>query len=130
MPDFDLEIISSLINVKSLYVLAAFLLLSRPTAIFIGIATQKWRKTIEDEKKKTLKDAGLWIGVIERFLILIFILVGQDTAVGFLLAAKSIFRYGDLRETEEKNQTEYVMIGTLLSFGIAVAIGYAMRIIV
>ena len=41
-------------------------------------------------------------------------------AVGFLLAAKSIFRFGDLKEAHDIKLTEYVLIGTLLSFGIAI----------
>lgn len=126
--DLELDIVAQISDTKNLYVIGAFILLSRPTSIFIGIATQKWRKEIEDDKKKTLKDAGLWIGVIERFLILIFILAKQDAAIGFLLAAKSIFRFGDLRKTEEKNQTEYLLIGTFLSFGMAVVIGYLLRL--
>ncbi|UII31437.1 DUF3307 domain-containing protein [Fulvivirga ulvae] len=127
--DLELDIIAFISEPKRLYVIAAFVLLSRPASIFIGIATQKWRKEVEDDKKKTLKDAGLWIGMIERFLILIFILMKQDAAIGFLLAAKSIFRFGDLRKTEEKNQTEYLLIGTFLSFGMAVVVGYLLRLI-
>ncbi|MBL6445646.1 DUF3307 domain-containing protein [Fulvivirga sp. 29W222] len=127
--DFKLDIIAMISDTKRLYVIAAFVILSRPASIFIGIATQKWRQEVEDDKKKTLKDAGLWIGVIERFLILIFILAKQDAAIGFLLAAKSIFRFGDLRKTEEKNQTEYLVIGTFLSFGMAVVVGYLLRLV-
>lgn len=127
--DFELDILALISDPKRLYVIGAFILLSRPTSIFIGIATQKWRKEIEDDKKETLKDAGLWIGVIERFLILIFLLAKQDAAIGFLLAAKSIFRFGDLRKTEEKNQTEYLLIGTFLSFGMAVVVGYLLRLV-
>ncbi|RYE13805.1 MAG: DUF3307 domain-containing protein, partial [Sphingobacteriales bacterium] len=41
-------------------------------------------------------------------------------AVGFLLAAKSIFRFGDLKEAHDIKLTEYVLIGTLLSFGMAI----------
>jgi hypothetical protein len=39
------------------------------------------------------------------------------------LAAKSIFRFGDLKESKDRKLTEYVLIGTLLSFGIAIAVG-------
>lgn len=39
-------------------------------------------------------------------------------AVGFLLAAKSVFRFGDLRDDQDRKRTEYVLIGTLLSFGL------------
>jgi hypothetical protein len=43
-------------------------------------------------------------------------------AVGFLLAAKSVFRFGDLKDDHDRMRTEYVLIGTLLSFGIAIGI--------
>ena len=60
--------------------------------------------------------AGALIGTIERWLIIIFILLGSYEAVGFLLAAKSIIRF---KETDT-SKTEYVLTGTLLSVFIAV----------
>jgi hypothetical protein len=39
------------------------------------------------------------------------------------LAAKSVFRFGDLKESKDRKLTEYILIGTLLSFGIAIASG-------
>jgi hypothetical protein len=116
-----------LYNTQFWLVLSAILVLSKPAGIFIGIATGKWRNQIDTSKKEILINAGKWIGIIERILILTFILIAQFEAVGFLLAAKSIFRFGDLKETTEKNQTEYLIIGTLLSFGIAVIIGIAVK---
>jgi hypothetical protein len=66
-----------------------------------------------------LPNAGKLIGIIERFLVLTFILLNQYAAVGFLIAAKSILRF----KPDETLKTEYVLIGTMLSFGIAIAIG-------
>jgi hypothetical protein len=43
----------------------------------------------------------------------------QFDAVGFLIAAKSILRFKD----DNTLKTEYVLIGTMLSFGIAIACG-------
>lgn len=40
-------------------------------------------------------------------------------AVGFLLAAKSVFRFGDLRDGTDRRRTQYFLVGTLLSFAIA-----------
>jgi hypothetical protein len=57
-----------------------------------------------------------------------FILTGHFEAIGFLLAAKSIFRFGDLKEAKDRKLTEYVLIGTLLSFGIALLIGLLVQI--
>ena len=66
-----------------------------------------------------LPNAGKLIGILERLLTLTFILIQQYEAVGFLIAAKSILRYRD----DDTLKTEYVLIGTMLSFGMAVVIG-------
>ena len=66
-----------------------------------------------------LPNAGRLIGLIERWLVLVFVLINQFAAVGFLLASKSILRYKSEQE-EGFNKTEYVLIGTLLSFGFAI----------
>ena len=67
----------------------------------------------------SITDAGKYIGMIERVFILVFMITNHWQAVGFILAAKSIFRFGDLKGDNRK-LTEYVLIGTLLSFGIAI----------
>ena len=79
-------------------------------------------------EEKGLKDGGLWIGYIERFLILTFILMSYYEGIGFLLAAKSIFRFGELKNENEIKRTEYILIGTLLSFGLAVCVGMLMKV--
>jgi hypothetical protein len=78
--------------------------------------------------EKGLKDGGLWIGYIERFLILTFVLMSYYEGIGFLLAAKSIFRFGELKNEKEIKRTEYILIGTLLSFGLAVCVGMLMKV--
>jgi hypothetical protein len=40
--------------------------------------------------------------------------------VGFLIAAKSVFRFGDLKESKDRKLTEYILVGTLVSFGLAI----------
>ena len=79
-------------------------------------------------EEKGLKDGGLWIGYIERFLILTFVLMSYYEGIGFLLAAKSIFRFGELKNENEIKRTEYILIGTLLSFGLAVCVGMLMKV--
>lgn len=70
------------------------------------------------------------IGYLERVLIMTFMLVGCMEGIGFLLAAKSIFRFGELTKAKEVKITEYVMIGTLSSFTIAILLGsIALRVI-
>jgi Protein of unknown function (DUF3307) len=71
-----------------------------------------------------LTGAGEVIGLLERGLTYTFILIGEPEAVGFLLAAKSILRFGAIKE--DRAASEYVLIGTLASFGWAILTGYAM----
>jgi len=66
-----------------------------------------------------LKGGGKLIGQLERALIFLLVLIGQPAGIGFLVAAKSILRF---KESEEQKLAEYVLIGTLLSFGLAIAL--------
>jgi len=107
---------------------AAYLIIIWPSSVLISRITEKWRKDISEkegaEKDKSLEKAGTWIGWLERFLILTFILLHQYAAIGFLVAAKSIFRFSESRKVGE-----YVLIGTLLSFVIAVIVGLAVGVL-
>ncbi|MFN0289920.1 DUF3307 domain-containing protein [Pedobacter helvus] len=102
------------------------LLLTSPTAIIIKVLINRF---IPSKGTISLQNAGKFIGILERLLIYIFVLTNHLEAVGFLLAAKSIFRFGDLKEGSELKLTEYVLIGTLLSFGIAVAVSLGITFI-
>ncbi len=69
-----------------------------------------------------LPNGGKVIGLLERGLIFLFVMVGQPTGIGFLIAAKSVLRF----DTASGNQkaAEYVIIGTLASFGWALLASY------
>jgi len=56
-------------------------------------------------------------------LIYLLVLVGEPAATGFPAAAKSVFRIGELRESKDRKLAEYVLIGTLVSFAAAMAVG-------
>ena len=74
--------------------------------------------------------AGKWIGYIERVLILASVLTSNIEAVGFLLAAKSVFRFGDLNKAKEIKITEYVLLGTLASFSFALLVALVLNSII
>jgi hypothetical protein len=105
-----------------LILFTAVVFLTTPSSIFIKIFISKWtpQKMDRNAQIESLESAGNWIGILERLLILVFILVNRWEAVGFLLAAKSIFRFGDLKEGDDRKLTEYILIGTLASFGLAI----------
>jgi hypothetical protein len=113
-------LIQQLQNTDLWLIITGYLLVTWPLGILIGMATEKWRLAAEVNKEGLLK-AGVWIGFFERLLILTFILSNQFAAVGFLIAAKSILRFSDKENTQKK--TEYVLIGTLMSFAVAAIIG-------
>lgn len=71
-----------------------------------------------------LLNAGKVIGRLERLLIFLLIFVNQPAGIGFLIAAKSIFRFGELKETANRMESEYIIIGTLASFAYAIALSY------
>ena len=89
----------------------------------MGNLTQRWQDEIKTASRDSLKDAGKWIGIIERTLVLTFILLNEWAAIGFLLGAKSVLRFGDLKDGTQQKKTEYILIGTFLSFLLSIAAG-------
>jgi hypothetical protein len=104
-------------------VATAVLFLTQPVSVIMSVLIKPWSETISNEKEQSLKNAGKYIGILERLLIFLFICTNHFEAIGFLLATKSVFRFGDLKESKERKLTEYILIGTLLSFGIALLVG-------
>ncbi len=74
-----------------------------------------------------LKEGGRIIGYLERLLIFVFILSGEFAGVGFLVAAKSILRFGEIKDNENRKQSEYIIIGTFASFLLAFVVSLAVR---
>ena len=74
-----------------------------------------------------LKNGGRIIGYLERMLIFVFILSGQFAGVGFLVTAKSIFRFGELKDSENRKQAEYIIIGTFTSFLLAIVVSMVVQ---
>lgn len=64
-----------------------------------------------------MQNAGLYIGWLERFLLLTALLLQSPGTAGLILAAKAIARYPEFKS---EHFAEYFLIGTLLSFSIAV----------
>lgn len=103
------------------------LLLTKPTSILIKNVISIWTPEGKNNNDDSLENAGNYIGILERLFVFCFILTAHFEAIGFLLAAKSIFRFGDLKEAKDRKLTEYVLIGTLLSFGIALLSGFLVQ---
>lgn len=92
----------------------------------IGLAIRDF-EAARPEKQPGLPQAGRIIGQLERGLVFLLVLCDEAGAIGFLVAAKSVFRFGDLKAADERKESEYVIIGTLMSFGFATLVAFATR---
>jgi hypothetical protein len=115
------------IPLKYIAIAAGFIFCAKPSNILIKNIFTSFEIAIptntNSDNNKDLPNAGKLIGLMERFLVLALILVGQFSAVGLIIAAKSILRFRD----NKKN--EYVLVGTMLSFGIATLLGILISLI-
>jgi hypothetical protein len=67
---------------------------------------------VTGESTKELQNAGMYIGWLERFVVLTSLVLQSPATVGLILTAKSIARYPELKSVRF---AEYFLIGTLLS---------------
>jgi hypothetical protein len=108
--------------------ITGFLFITKPMSILIKTIISIWSpENSTNNNDNSLANAGNYIGILERLFVFCFILTGHFEAIGFLLAAKSIFRFGDLKEAKDRKLTEYVLIGTLISFGSAILTGLVVQ---
>ncbi|MEO8243951.1 MAG: DUF3307 domain-containing protein [bacterium] len=102
-----------------LMVLAAGLILAtRAGGFAVGLLMEQWASA----SPRGLAGGGRAIGNLERGLIFVLIFSGQASSIGFLIAAKSVLRFGTVGD--DRAISEYVIIGTLASFGWAMAVTF------
>ncbi len=112
-----------LLSGTSLLLATAIVFVTFAAAVVIKIIIAPWNPDKADDRDNSLSRAGRFIGILERLFVFVFVVTGHWQAIGFLLAAKSVFRFGDLKESKDRKLTEYILIGTLLSFGTAILTG-------
>lgn len=110
-----------------LTILLGYLAVLWPAGYLTGCLIRPFRDRLPARGEAGLEKAGLWIGLLERFLTYSFVLTGHGPAIGILVAAKSVFRFGEIRDAANRAQVEYILIGSLLSFGFALAAGYLVK---
>ena len=59
---------------------------------------------------------GEAIGILERLLIVTFVLVGAEAAIGLVIAAKTLARF---KQLDDRDFAEYYLLGTLASVAVA-----------
>lgn len=104
--------------------LTGALLIFRPAGFLVENAIQRWAGSI-GSSDDSLPEAGKLIGYMERLLIFLFMMMNLYAAIGFLIAAKSILRFRD--HPGQQRITEYILLGTLLSFTAAIIISLAVK---
>lgn len=90
--------------------------------ILVGKATQPLMQELGQEAYAGIRNGGRYIGYLERALVLLLVLINHPAGIGFLIATKSILRFGEIREASQRKVAEYIIIGTFLSFGWAILI--------
>lgn len=114
------------VYVKTMVIIIALILVTKFSSIIISYIIKPFQLKIfkiENDNKNEIK-TGRIIGYLERLIILILFFAGLPTIIGFLITAKSILRYGEIKNTNDKVMVEYILIGTLLSFSIGITITY------
>ena len=102
---------------------AGLIAATRAGGFAIGLLMEPWT----DATPKGLTNGGRVIGNLERALIFLLILSGQTQNIGFLIAAKSVLRFGVV--ADDRAASEYVIIGTLASVAWAIAAALATTIL-
>jgi hypothetical protein len=127
-----------IVGLPSVWIVAsAYIFIIWPCALVLGYLTGRWREAVErmitperppqgGPGSPSLSEAGKWIGIFERTLVLTFILTNHYEGIGFLIAAKSILRFSETKG-RERAETEYILIGTLMSFSASILTGMLCR---
>ncbi|MBI1318287.1 MAG: DUF3307 domain-containing protein [Candidatus Hydrogenedens sp.] len=121
--------------------ISAVLVQTRGIGFLLMTVLRPWTEEIEKhaaeateaERPPTggLTRGGMWIGWLERTLILIFVCAGSLPAAGFVITAKSILRFPDMNRPTDTSYgrmvNEYIIIGTLASFTLGLINAYSFR---
>lgn len=70
--------------------------------------------------------AGMWIGILERNLILLLCVSNSLSSIGFLIAMKALTRF---KQFDDKSFSEYYLIGTMLSIIFGMSAGFITKFI-
>jgi len=108
--------------IKDISWIVIILIIYKPANISIKqmLSMYKPEEDPEEINKNNDKKTGAFIGLLERIIILIFLSIGQYSAIGLVLTAKSVARYDKI--SKDKNFAEYYLLGTLLSTVIVIVV--------
>jgi hypothetical protein len=87
---------------------------------FLTKPLTKQDMSILGETSNEMQNAGMYIGWLERFVVLTALVLQSPATVGLILTAKSIARYPEMKSVRF---AEYFLIGTLLSMSLGIVGG-------
>lgn len=105
-------------NIMNLII--GILICGRPASIFVKLVFSTFKTQREDQSLVKIENpkVGSYIGILERVIIFFLGIMGQYSAIGFVLTAKSVARY---KQLEDQTFAEKYLVGTLLSAVISIA---------
>ncbi len=120
--------ISMMLDYKASLIFLGYLIMLWPTSkvvkySLLGINRSAAPTTQESPLSKSEPDAergGRMIGMFERIIIFTLVLLNEYAAIGFLITGKSIIRFA---QQKEQIRSEYVLVGTMVSYAIAIVTG-------
>ncbi len=101
-------------------IILGYLLVMWPAGYALQFALHNITKTKQPTDETKVEHGGKLIGLFERVIILTFVLLGAYEAIGFLITGKSIIRFA---QQNENLRSEYVLVGTMMSYAIAILVG-------
>ncbi len=94
--------------------LLAIMVINKPVNIFIQVVLAEMKPEAAAGSNAAVdRNTGKWIGSIERLIMLLLMAMGQYTAMGLVLLAKTIAGYD--RIAKDRVFGERYLVGTLLS---------------
>ena len=108
-------------NLKYSTIILGYALVTTPFGYLIGLITKRMHS--KKDKEKAAKN-GFYIGIFERLIIFTFVLLNEYSAIGFLITGKSIIRFSS---KNEDLKSEYVLLGTMISYAITIITGILIK---
>lgn len=92
-------------------------------AVLVSGVLDTLSPSLEEDEDSGVRGSGRLIGILERTIALILIVLGEWGALALLLTAKSIARFEELKD---RRFAEYYLVGTLTSLLVAIVTGLAL----
>lgn len=92
-----------------------------------SLESKKEQLSVDVENVFITNNGGKWIGYIERIMIFTLYLLGQFTAIAAVMAIKTAFRFNDLKDDNDSQRSEYIMLGTFSSLFITILVAVLVK---